>query len=46
MEMDAKAKQHLEVARRTPRHYIISAEPWSLWIGGEKNITDVASTIL
>lgn len=45
MEMDAKAKQHLEVARRTPQHYNISAEPWSLWIGGEKNITDVASTI-
>jgi hypothetical protein len=30
IEMDAKAKNHMAIARRTPRHYMIAHEPWSL----------------
>jgi hypothetical protein len=31
IEMDMKAKKHIPIARRSPRHYLLSAEPWSLW---------------
>jgi hypothetical protein len=34
--MDLWAKQHLEVAFRTPRHYSVSGEPWQIWLGERK----------
>jgi hypothetical protein len=36
IEMDFAAKQHLQVARCTPRHYYTIHEPWSIWSYGIK----------
>ncbi len=36
VQMDLKAKQHLPVARSSPRHYDIVGEPWQLWTKGTK----------
>jgi hypothetical protein len=33
IEMDANAKQHMSHARRSPRHFMVASEPWSIWYG-------------
>ncbi len=43
--MDARAKTHLEVARRQSRHYMIKTEPWSMWVEGQKIISDLPMVI-
>ncbi len=37
IEMDARAKDHINIARQKPRQSVIGQEPWSLWIQGKKN---------
>jgi len=32
IQMDAMAKQHMQVAISAPRHYSIEGEPWQLWV--------------
>jgi hypothetical protein len=43
--MDTKAKLHLDVTCRSPRHYAISREAWSVWLNGKKIVKDLAATI-
>ncbi len=45
VEMDTRAKQHMVVARRSPRHYTIAEESWSLWMQGKKIVQDLSSTV-
>jgi hypothetical protein len=45
IEMDKRAKQHIHIAQRSPRHYMIYAEPWSVWSHGKKIVTDFSDTI-
>jgi hypothetical protein len=45
VEMDTKAKLHLDVTCRSPRHYAISREAWSVWLNGKKIVKDLAATI-
>lgn len=35
----------MSIARRSPRHYTIVAEPWSLWMNGKKSIQDLPTTV-
>jgi hypothetical protein len=37
VETDADARNFLQTARRTPRHFTTIGEPWSLWIDNQKN---------
>jgi hypothetical protein len=41
VEMDKLAKQHINVARTMPRHYLVLHESWSLWIKGVKVTSDM-----
>ena len=43
--MDALAKKHMAIAKVSPRHYIIAAEPWSLWINDKKIVSDLDTTL-
>ncbi len=45
IEMDYRAKRHMEIAKKTTRHYMVALEPWMLWINGRKLISDVAMTL-
>jgi hypothetical protein len=45
IEMDAKAKKRMAIAKRTPKHYLIASEPWSLWFNGRKIILDLPTMI-
>ncbi len=45
VEMDKRAKQHIGVARRSPRHYLVEYKPWSLWLHGTKIIQDLSTTV-
>ena len=45
IEMDEKAKKHMSIAQRLPRHYHIAEEPWSVWTNGRKIITDWTNTL-
>jgi hypothetical protein len=45
VEMDAKAKAHIVVAKRSPRHYMVTATLWSLWTNDKKIPTDLPSKI-
>jgi hypothetical protein len=38
IDMDAKAKQNMEIAKRAQRHYTIVSEPWSMWAHSQKKI--------
>ncbi len=42
--MDRLAKDHINVAKHYTRHYLMN-EPWSLWIGGNKIIRSLSSTM-
>jgi hypothetical protein len=35
----------MSIARRSPRHYTIVTEPWSLWMNGKKLIQDLPTTV-
>jgi hypothetical protein len=43
--MDQRAKQHMEIAKRSPRHFMIAAEPWSIWYQGKKIMSDLSETV-
>jgi hypothetical protein len=43
--MDARAKQHLSIARTTPRHHNIKGEPWQLWVEGRKITAKIQESI-
>ena len=43
--MDMRAKEHLLVAKRTPRHFNIPGEPWQLWVKDTK-VTKNIFTVL
>jgi hypothetical protein len=43
--MDARAKQHLSIARTTPRHHNIKGEPWQLWMEGRKITAKIQESI-
>ncbi len=45
IEMDAKAKNHMAIAKRPPHHYMIVHEPWSLWFEDKKITSDLPITI-
>ena len=45
IEMDANAKQHMSIARRSPRHFMIASEPWSIWYQGQKITSDLSNTV-
>jgi hypothetical protein len=45
VSMDLGAKQHLDVARTVPRHFLVKGEPWQLWVGGRKLTSNLASQI-
>ncbi len=45
IEMNSRAKQHQNKACRSPRHYLLSSEPWSLWINNQKIVYDLPNTI-
>lgn len=45
IEMDTRAKKHMEISKRSPRHYLLTAEPWSTWYQGGKIISDFSNTI-
>jgi hypothetical protein len=34
--MDKRAKRHIHIARCPPHHYMVFAEPWSVWTQGKK----------
>ncbi len=38
-------QQYISVVKRTPWHHSIAEEPWSVWIGGTKIASDLASSI-
>ncbi len=33
------------IAKRSPRHYMISSEPWSIWTQGKKIVMDLSDPI-
>jgi hypothetical protein len=43
--MDKRAKRHIDIAKRSPRHFMIAAEPWSIWYGGKKLMSDFTDTL-
>jgi hypothetical protein len=43
--MDSRAKSHMEIAKRSPRHYMLALEPWSIWLNGKKLIASLDETI-
>jgi hypothetical protein len=43
--MDSRAKKHMAIAKRSSRHYTLAAEPWSIWINGEKVVSELEETI-
>ncbi len=43
--MDKRAKQHIEIAKRSPRHFMVAAEPWSIWFNGKKVMSDLTETL-
>jgi hypothetical protein len=45
VQMDMRAKEHLLVAKRTPRHFNIPGEPWQLWVKDTK-VTKNVFTVL
>jgi hypothetical protein len=45
VEMDTRAKNHISVARRKPRHSAIANEPWSLWYQGKKIANNISMTL-
>ena len=45
IEMDKEAKVFLNRARQCPRHYVIHAEPWSLWLGDKKVVRDLSESV-
>ena len=45
IEMDANAKQHMSIARRSPRHFMVASEPWSIWYQGQKITLDLSNTV-
>jgi hypothetical protein len=45
IQMDMRAKEHLLVAKRTPRYFNIPGEPWQLWVKDTK-VTKNIFTIL
>jgi len=45
IEMDATAKQHMTIARRSPRHFMVGSEPWSIWHQGKKITADFSNTV-
>jgi hypothetical protein len=44
IQMDLKAKAHLSIATKQPRHYSIAGEPWQLWVKGVKLTKSIQST--
>jgi hypothetical protein len=45
IEMDAYAKQHMQIARSSPRHFKVAYEPWSIWYQGKKITSDFSNTV-
>ncbi len=45
VHMDAAAKQHIAIAKATPRHFDIPGEPWQLWIEGRKITSKIQESI-
>ncbi len=45
IEMDKEAKAFLNRARQCPQHYVIHAEPWSLWLGDKKVVRDLSESV-
>ncbi len=45
IEMDYRAKKHMPLAKHAPRHYHISAEPWSMWVSGKKILSVWTNTL-
>jgi hypothetical protein len=43
--MDSMAKNQMMIAKRSLRHYMIVAEPWSIWLHGRKIAADLSETI-
>ncbi len=39
------AKMYMSIAKQSPRHYMISAEPWSLWLHEKKIMSDLETTL-
>ncbi len=39
------AKNQMMIAKRSLRHYMIVAEPWSIWLHGRKIAADLSETI-
>jgi hypothetical protein len=48
IEMDSRAKTYWSetIAQPLPRQFLITGEPWALWIGPLKVCRDVAPTII
>jgi hypothetical protein len=45
VEMDADARNFLQTAKISPRHFTTTREPWSLWIDNHKITHDLDNTI-
>ncbi len=45
VEMDTAAKQHMHIAKRSPRHFLVANEPWSVWCNGQKITSNFTETI-